>query len=241
MTTPVSRPAGQSGLSVARVTVRAVLFDWRGTLVTTLTKQQWVREALRLCGRDADDARAVDRVVTALRRANGPDDRLDGPGVDSDAGLHRRTHLAVCADAGLDPALSEALYAVDSDPRHNSFAVDAGATLAALRARDLRIAVLCDIHFDVRPAFDAAGLGGQVDVFTLSCEQGVQKPHPLMFARTLAALDVEAADALMVGDRSGPDGAAVEHGVPTLLLPSLRQVTQRRLHLVVALCDADAW
>ena len=74
-------------------------------------------------------------------------------------------------------------------------------------------------------------------VFTLSCEVGAQKPDPVMFLRTLDALGVPPADALMVGDRSRPDGAAVELGVATLLLPPLRSTTDRRLHHVLALCD----
>ena len=41
-------------------------------------------------------------------------------------------------------------------------------------------------------------------------------------------------------ERFEADGAAVEQGVPTLLLPPLRDVRERRLHAVLALCDADA-
>jgi len=96
--------------------------------------------------------------------------------------------------------------------------------------------VLSDIHFDVRPAFAAAGFADTVEAFILSFEQGIQKPDPRMFHRTLAALGVGPDDALMVGDRSGPDGAAVEAGITTLLLPPLTDVRQRRLHRVLALC-----
>ncbi len=60
-----------------------------------------------------------------------------------------------------------------------------------------------------------------------------------MFTRTLQALGVDPAGALLVGDRSGPDGAAVEQGVTTLLLPPLRGAEDRRLHLVLALCPAS--
>lgn len=217
------------------MTIRAVIFDWRGTLVTTLTEHEWIREALTTVGRPADGAE-VERVLEAIATANGDEDRLDGPGVDSDAALHRRTFMSVFADAGLDDELARALYAVESDPRHNSFAEDATETLATLHGSGVKIAVLSDIHFDVRPAFAAPGLTSFVDVFTLSYEQGVQKPDPAMFTRTLAALDVAPGDALMVGDRSRPDGAAVEQGITTLLLPPLRAVTDRRLHKVLALC-----
>lgn len=60
-----------------------------------------------------------------------------------------------------------------------------------------------------------------------------------MFELTLTALDVEPSEALMVGDRSRPDGAAVENGITTLLLPPLRNAHEARLHKVLALCDAD--
>jgi FMN phosphatase YigB (HAD superfamily) len=64
----------------------------------------------------------------------------------------------------------------------------------------------------------------------------MQKPDPAMFTRTLDALGVSPDEALMVGDRSRPDGAAVELGITTLLLPPLRHVADRRLDKVLALC-----
>ena len=75
-----------------------------------------------------------------------------------------------------------------------------------------------------------------IEVFTLSFEQGVQKPDPRMFTRTLAALGADAATSLMVGDRSRPDGAAVEAGLTTLLLPPLTSTHNRRLHRVSMIC-----
>jgi HAD superfamily hydrolase (TIGR01509 family) len=213
-----------------------VIFDWRGTLVTTLSDREWVEAALREVGRHPA-AGSVDDIVAAIRSASGDENRLDGPGVDSDAALHRRTYMSVFAEAGIERELAEALYTVESDPQHNAFAVDVAQTLEALSDDGFKIAVLSDVHFDLRPAFDAAGLLGLVDVFTLSYEQGVQKPDPLMFRRTLEALGVDAGDALMVGDRSRPDGSAVEEGITTLLLPPLRTVADRRLHKVLALCD----
>lgn len=215
---------------------QAVIFDWRGTLVTTLTEAQWVEQALLEVGR-APASAVIDNIIAAIGSANGDEDRLDGPGVDSDAALHRKTYMSVFADAGIDRQLAEALYSVESDPRHNAFALDVAETLEALSDRGFKIAVVSDVHFDLRPAFDAAGLSGLVDVFTLSYEEGVQKPNPLMFRRTLKALGVEASDALMVGDRSRPDGPAVEEGITTLLLPPLREVADRRLHKVLALCN----
>lgn len=215
---------------------RAVIFDWRGTLVTTMTEREWVDRALADAGMPAN---AADGVLATIAEANGPGDRLDAPGVDCDAAVHRRAFMSVFADAGLAPVLADALYALESDARHNPFAADAAGTLDALHRAGVRVAVLSDIHFDLRPAFRAAGLLPALDVFTLSFEQGVQKPDPLMFTSTVEALGVEPAECLMVGDRSRPDGPAVEQGITTLLVPPLRSVQDRRLHLVLALCGLE--
>jgi HAD superfamily hydrolase (TIGR01509 family) len=214
------------------VAFRGVFFDWRGTLVVAPTFEGWAGEALRRLGRPAGEE-AVGEVAFQLAQVA---DELDGPGVDTDAALHRRTYLRVLAGLGLDAHLVTALYEVECDPAWNVFADDAVDTLKALEGAGLRIAVVSDIHVDIRPAFAGAGLLDAVDVFTLSFEQGVQKPDPAMFTRTLSELGLSPAEALMVGDRSRPDGAAVEVGIATLLLPPLERPSDRRLMHVAALC-----
>jgi len=110
--------------------------------------------------------------------------------------------------------------------------------LRTLRDSDVRIAVVSDIHFDLRPEFAAAGMDHLVDTFVLSFQHGVCKPDPAIFEMALNALAVGPHQALMVGDRPERDGAAARLGMPTLLLPTLRRPDDRRLHLVVNLiCD----
>ena len=212
---------------------RGVLFDWRGTLAVSPTDEEWAAAALRRLDRPSD-LETVGRLAHRLAQVA---EELDGPGVDSDADLHRRTYLRVLTGLGLDAELVAALYEVESDPAHNVFAEDAARTVTALRDAGLRIGVVSDIHVDIRPAFAAAGV--PVDVFTLSFELGLQKPAPEMFTRTLGELGVAPHEALMVGDRSRPDGAAVELGITTLLLPPLTHPSERRLHLVAALCASE--
>jgi len=216
------------------VNFRAVIFDWRGTLVSSLSEREWVQEALKLLGREAS-AETVDEILAAIVEADGPQHRLDAPGMDTDAGLHRRMFLDVLAGTRLDQPLIEALYAVESDAGHNPFAEDVASTLTALHEAGLRLAVLSDIHFDLRPTFEAAGLASVIDVFVLSFEQGRQKPDPALFQYALAGLGAQADETLMVGDRARPDGPAVEQGITTLLLPPLQHPGQRRLHHVLAL------
>lgn len=215
-----------------RVSFRAVLFDVRGTLVVTLTDEEWVGTVLTRLGRDT--CRTED-VVQAIARANGPEDRLDGPGVDSDAELHRATYRQVLTDAGLDDELVDQLYSVESELL-DPFADDAAEVLTELRRRGLRVGVLTDLHVDPRPAFAAAGLVHLVDSFTVSVEHGVQKPDPRIFAAALDGLGTAAEETLLVGDRSAKDGAAVELGMTTLLVPPRRSAHDRRLHHVLALC-----
>ncbi len=134
--------------------------------------------------------------------------------MDTDAGMHRRTFMTGLADAGPDRDLAEALYEVEFDPWYNPLAEDVLPTLTALHRAGSRLAVVSDIHFDMRPAVAAAGFRELVDVFTLSFEQGVQKPDPLMFTRTLDALEVHPGEVLMVGERSHPDGARWSRASP---------------------------
>lgn len=189
-------------------------------------------EALRRAGRALVPG-TVRGIATALRSA---EPELDGPGVDTDPAVHRATYLRVLRGLGLDDEVVASLYAVESDPLLNRFAQDAGPTLRALSTAGLRLAVVSDIHVDIGPAFAAAGIADVVDVFTLSFEQRQQKPDPRLFLAALDALGVRPDEALMVGDRSGPDGGAVDVGIPTLLLPPLRDPADRRLHRVVAAC-----
>jgi FMN phosphatase YigB (HAD superfamily) len=216
------------------VTFSALIFDWRGTLVTTLSWRQWAEEGLRRAGRECSPAR-VEELVWALDASDPGGVRLDGPGVDCDAEVHRKTYFEVFGEAGFAADVAQALYAVESDYRFNLFAADVAPTLRRLKESGARVAVLSDIHFDIRPAFAAAGMGGLIDAFVLSFEQGVQKPDPAVFGAALSALAAVTDEALMVGDRSGPDGAAVEHGITTLLLPPLRSPDDRRLDRVLAL------
>ena len=79
--------------------------------------------------------------------------------------------------------------------------------LAALRARGLRLVVCSNWDWDLREAVEEAGLTDALDVVVSSAWVGARKPHPRIYAHTLAEADVEAAAAVFVGDTWGPDVA----------------------------------
>jgi FMN phosphatase YigB (HAD superfamily) len=83
----------------------------------------------------------------------------------------------------------------------------------------VKVGVISNAGWDVRIQFDAAGLGGLVDVYALSYEIGVIKPDPEIFRRPCEELGVDPARALMIGDTPIPDGGALDIGMPVLLLP----------------------
>ncbi len=57
---------------------RAVIFDWRGTLVSVLSEAAWVRESLTLLDRPAGPD-TVEVILSAISSASGPQNRLDAP------------------------------------------------------------------------------------------------------------------------------------------------------------------
>jgi HAD superfamily hydrolase (TIGR01549 family) len=136
---------------------------------------------------------------------------------DADAvaeGQHREIHgpsimQAALAAHGLDAPIAEAQRwwdAVNAIPL-SEFNIqpydDAVATLAELRARRYRIAVVTNRTMGaslLAPHLDAAGLNAHIDTLVASGDLGVRKPHALPFTTALGALEVEPSDAMMVGD-----------------------------------------
>jgi FMN phosphatase YigB (HAD superfamily) len=220
--------------------IRAVMFDWRGTLVVDWPDDWWLRRAFAAIDRLPHPGE-VDSMAEALSGAGEvPEVAAMLKDADVSAHAHRLASMAWYEAAGLDTDFALALYNLDFDAGCHPFAGDAEEVLRALRDLGVRIAVVSDIHLDLRPEFESAGLGDFVDVFTLSFEHGVCKPDAAIFETTVDALACELEQVLMVGDRSERDGGAVRLGIPTLLVPTLRLPQDRRLHLVGGLVSASA-
>lgn len=115
-------------LASSPVTIAAVLFDWRGTLVTSPGPSWAIERSLTALGRPAPP-NVVESCLAALLAANGDDNRLDSPGMDTDAAVHYEISMAVLRDAGFDEPFAEALYAIDADPAYNRFAADVHPTM----------------------------------------------------------------------------------------------------------------
>jgi putative hydrolase of the HAD superfamily len=82
---------------------------------------------------------------------------------------------------------------------------EVASTLRRLRAAGLTVGVCSNWGWALEPCLDQVGLLPLVDAAVTSARAGARKPHPRMYAASLAALGADAADVLFVGDSWGPD------------------------------------
>lgn len=86
-------------------------------------------------------------------------------------------------------------------------------TLSLLRHRGFKLGLVSNRPWAsilFRPELDALGLGAYLEVVVSSTDVGFRKPHPLIFETALRALQVEASEALMVGESLANDVAGAE-------------------------------
>jgi HAD superfamily hydrolase (TIGR01509 family) len=208
-----------------QMAVRAVLFDLDLTLWRIATPASELPAAeLRALVR----SHQVDRVLATLRSACGDAlaadaacagamtfldglwrDLMAGAGSDDLREIEAVTVLMeAMRGAGFDvsDAIANAVWAASYVP-YPHFPLelfdDTRSTLAALRSRGARVAVVTNSPWPAavrRPDLDAMGLGDFVDAVVSSGDVGYRKPHALVFERALAALDSQPAEAVMVGD-----------------------------------------
>jgi HAD superfamily hydrolase (TIGR01509 family) len=209
--------------------VDAVLFDFHGTLAQVEDPVTWVIAAATACGAALDKGRATvlaDRLVTA-GRAGGPRPHRVPPHLAeayADRDLyehsHRAAYIGLAATVNSDvEGLADALYERLLGPDGWLPYADTEATLRTLHDAGVKVAVVSNIGFDIRPHFAAWGLDALVDAFVLSYEVGRCKPDPAIFLRACGMVGTDPERTLMVGDTPA-DAGAVQAGCAALVLPA---------------------
>jgi HAD superfamily hydrolase (TIGR01509 family) len=222
----------------------AVLFDFHGTLAQVEDPVVWVLAAALACGRELDRAKATvlaDRLVMA-GRAGGPLPHRVPPHLaehwaerDLYAHAHRAAYTGLAATVPTDvEGLADALYDRLLGPEGWLPYTDAEATLRSLREAGVKVGVVSNIGFDIRPHFAAWGFGDLVGAFALSFEVGRTKPDPAIFLRACGMLGVDPENTLMVGD-SQADAGAVQAGCAALVLPAAAPGCRNGLSATLAL------
>ena len=110
----------------------------------------------------------------------------------------------------LQPELIERIMEMEQEGWLNSVHVGPGvvSTLGHLKALGLRLAIVSNAAYLPRlmiGQLTALGLRHYFDGVTFSSEVGLRKPHPEIYADALKKVQVEATNALFVGDRVRED------------------------------------
>lgn len=210
--------------------IDAVLFDYSGTLFRLEEDDSWFE------GIQADEEEIDGHVQAELmRRMTAPTGssvkmtpEAHHAWVNRDLAphLHREAYLHVLRESGIADHHAETLYDLMVDPSSWTPYPDTVAVLAGLHAQGIKTAVVSNIAFDVRPAFDALGAAGDVDEFVLSFEVGAIKPDAEIFETALKRLGVAAEHTVMIGDSDEADGGARALGCGFVLVDPL-PTTQR--------------
>jgi len=201
----------------------AVLFDWGDTLMRFEYDEALIEAGhhagLTALGRN--DLPEVERVAAHFREryeplfwAPGAVEELEYPG------LVRQ----LLGDFGIEVDEDELTRFLEAehtawDPARQ-LAAHTPALLEALRERGLQLGLVSNafdpgwlLHRDL----EQMGLAARLDYAVFSSEVGKRKPHPAIFERALEALEVDAADAVFVGDRLYEDvRGAGELGMTTV-------------------------
>lgn len=195
--------------------VRAVIFDFGGTLANIAPTHQWL--FLRAChelGIDVDPERIADAENVGWEPYQTP----LGPAhveasVSGDAFARFKTALLEqrLAAAGVEAppevrrAAAARIYQLDTDPAMYRLYDDAVPTLEALKGRGLTLGVLSNHEWDLPNLVDGLGIGRYMQAVVTSARVGYRKPHPRMFQAICEAMGVAPDEALMVGDSVSAD------------------------------------
>lgn len=141
---------------------------------------------------------------------------------DLDPVLHRKAFIEAIRQAGVPVReQAESLYDQLIEPANWAPYPDAEQVLKSLAAAGIPVAVVSNIGFDIRPAFELSGLSAHVAEFVLSYELGAIKPDARIFQHALDAIGVAAGEAVMIGDSEHADGGARALGAQFALVASL--------------------
>ncbi|WP_199443155.1 HAD family hydrolase [Umezawaea beigongshangensis] len=209
----------------------AVLFDFSGTLFddTSVLDPADLEARARRRGADLGGLSGAELIAAVLAHVDSAEGMRARVGCDLSARVHREVWTRLIAEAGpFGGDVTDLVYEALTDPAAWKPYPDVAAVLGALHQRGTRLGVLSNIGWDIRPALADAGVLELLDAVVLSCEHGLEKPDPALFALACEELASPPGRVLYVGDDPVKDGAAVRAGMPVYLLPTDRWSDRER-------------
>jgi putative hydrolase of the HAD superfamily len=201
--------------------LRAVLFDWGHTLM------DWQWDDATPDSAFATALEAIGRATPSVRDVNAY--FAERPAILETATLDEVVYTAVVQElfSHFGEPLDDSDLEKFLEAQHDEWVAASlrlGATthalLESLRQRGLRLGIVSNafdppqlLHRDL----ERTGVAERIDFAVFSSELGIRKPHPAIFEHALKALEVDAGDALHVGDRLYEDvRGASEAGMKTV-------------------------
>ncbi|MCL7490254.1 HAD family hydrolase [Streptomyces sp. MCA2] len=219
---PVCGPEGPlrvTAASVARrpAAVRAVLFDFSGTLFQIGAYEDRIRTAL---AEPVDDA-MMDRLLNGLEANLSHPDVVEAQRArDVSSKAHRHAFTTWYASVPELAPCAEALYEQLRAPEQWLPYADTASTLARLTQSGLPLGVVSDVGWDLRATFAHHGLDRFISAWVHSYEHHTEKPDPLLFHHACRELGADPSETLMVGDHPAKDGGAAGAGLRSYVLPA---------------------
>lgn len=219
--------------------IRAVLFDWDGTLVkndatripaASSSVEGYARKYLGIEVAEGEFERAFQAVLPAYK-----------PGqvsqVPTMSRLVGEAFTWLGWPAGANDVESCARLFFDTGTLGQEVFDDARAILASLKYRGYRVGVITNAIFPAnyfQIKVNELGLAGYIDAFISSADVGLGKPHPAPYQRALADLSVEPHDAIFVGDTPETDIAGAKaSGMRAVLIERRKRPRDRAGFLVI--------
>jgi len=190
--------------------IEAVIFDWGGTLshyAEIELADMWQLAAERLAHETGGDVVALrDKLLAAELRYWEGVNQSQRTGTLGD--ILRAESQALGLDVTAAVISEVAQRHLDAWTPHIQHHADAQSTLAALRARGIKVGLLSNTHWP--EAFhehflERDGLAAEIDVRAYTSNMEHSKPHRAAFEHVLSRLGVAAERAVMVGDRPRDD------------------------------------
>ncbi|MEV7465460.1 HAD-IA family hydrolase [Streptomyces kronopolitis] len=209
----------------------AVLLDWAGTVAHLESTDEWLSGALAEAGITvpAQDRAAWVRQAEAAGLPGGrrpadlsPHDLAAWWRRDLDPQAHRSVYDRLLEEAGLPwPEAAGALYRRTMSA--DGWRIDPAARRAVVRLcrAGVRLAVVSNIGWDLRPVLCQHDLMTWISDCVMSYDIAARKPGPTIFTVACQRLGVQPRHAVMVGDNPEADQGGKALGIRTIILPRL--------------------
>jgi putative hydrolase of the HAD superfamily len=190
--------------------LRAVLFDWGGTLMDDEWSDEIALEghSAGLAALTQDGLPDAAAFTAYLREHESELFPLAGEDEIDISDVMTRSFAEQGVDLTDDDVRLFLQAAQDVWSSYYALAASAHALLESLRERGLKLALVSNTaspQWLLEPILERQGIADRVDSIVLSSEVGKRKPHPAIFERALRDLGVDSREALFVGDRVEAD------------------------------------